>query len=189
LQGQQAQQQYGYNAQDLGTQQQRLQQDYQSQVQALGRQYAQLGTAQRQSAQQAGVANGGYFAGANRVRTANQAIDRQPLDTSYQRGLQDIQTQRERQQTGLQQALAGIDLGRSQTFQDYGIQSGRAADQQQLGLGNLSLGYERGNEDLATQLARAARENAYYGQDARAAAYQQAAAYGYVPPMNYRRRR
>jgi hypothetical protein len=64
----------------------------------LTRQYGQLGRNQLQGANQAGVIRGGALLQSAAKRAENQAIDRQPLDTNFQRFLADNAQQAQRTQ-------------------------------------------------------------------------------------------
>jgi hypothetical protein len=90
-------QQAGYNREDLSAAPgsrdfagaRSRTEDYNRNVAMLTRQYGQLGRNQLQGANQAGVIRGGALLQSAAKRAENQAIDRQPLDTNYQRFLAD----------------------------------------------------------------------------------------------------
>jgi hypothetical protein len=150
--------------------------DYNRNVEMLTRQYGQLGRNQLQATNAAGVIRGGALLQSAAKRAENQAIDRQPLDTNYQRFMADSSQQESR-------------LGA-----DYATQSQRneAARTQQLG--RLALDYAppdaaanplggRRWQDRNTQLVTAQREQAFFGQDVGAAKAFQAAGSGWDPPQ------
>jgi hypothetical protein len=132
--------------------------DYQTNLQNLSRQYQQLGDVQAQAANKAGVLSGGASAQAARKRTANQAIDKAPIDTAHQRFLADSTTDQTRLGEDHQTRLGGL----LTQFK----RSGDALDFQQ---GQTGLTYQRAGEDLTTQLGRAKDENTFFQQDTAAA--------------------
>lgn len=113
--------------------------DYSRAVTGLGRDYQRLGRRQAEGARRSGIVGGGLGAVSARVRSANQAWDRQPLDTGFKRLDQDVRTDR-----------------------------GRLVEDTDLGLGRLALGYGRQVEDAKTGLYRAGRENEQFGLDTNA---------------------
>ena len=141
---------------DLLTNRTRAGEDYRTNIAGLDRNYARLGSAQTQSARAAGVQRGGALAQSLAKRTANQAIDRQPIDTSFSRFNQD---------SALQQGRIGEDRGTALAR----LGEGAAAD-----LSGLKTNYLRGAEDANTQLGTAGRENQYFGLDANAQKFYQA---------------
>lgn len=140
--------------QDLGTSRARAVADYGTAVAALGRRYTQLGAAQAQGAQAAGVAQGGTLAAALRARNANQGLEQQSLDTSQQRFLAD-------------NALAG---DRAQTSYDQR-------------LGGLGVQFRRANQAIDTGEQRAGTELGAFKTDASTVRFAQAGQAGYSPPQ------
>jgi hypothetical protein len=141
--------------------------DYNASIAGLDRSYQRLGGRQAQSAAAAGVSGGGALAQALAKRTANEAIDRAPIDTNYNHFLSDSQTQEGR------------------VNQDFTTGSSRLQDQLNRQLGALSLGLDRtyGDQgDETVKLARAGRENTAFGIDATASRWGQAAQTGYTAP-------
>jgi hypothetical protein len=106
----QVQQQAGWNQQDLSQQRARGGEDYQRNVQMLTRRYGQLGQQQLQGANNAGVIRGGALLQSAAKRAENMALDRQPLDTNYQRFLADNSTQQARSQAGVTDRLGRLAL-------------------------------------------------------------------------------
>jgi hypothetical protein len=174
--------QSGYNREDLGRQLSRGQadlglargrgtEDYNRNVEMLTRQYTQLG----QGANQAGVIRGGALLQAAAKRSENQAIEKQPLDTNYQRFLAD-------------NTQAGTRLQ-----EDYDTQSARGAEATTTQLGQLALNYAPPDEnnplggrrfqDRNTDLVTAQREQAFFGQDVGNTKAFQAGASGWDPPQ------
>lgn len=141
--------------------------DYNASIAGLDRSYQRLGGRQAQSAAAAGVSGGGALAQALAKRTANEATDRAPIDTNYNRFLSDSQTQE----------------GRAN--QEFITGSSRLKDQLDRRLGALSLGLDRSYGETGDQtvaLGRAGNENIQYGIDATAARWGQAAQTGYTAP-------
>lgn len=162
---------FDWSGQDLAAARTRGTQDYQSNIALLQRSYQRLAGQQQQSANAAGVLRGGAALQAAAKRTANQASDRAPMDTTYQRFLADNQQAQDRLGAQRQDATSAFDLT-----------GGRMGEDLQSQLGQLGLGYTRQGQDTATQLARAQREQAALGIDTTAAKAAQAAGAGWAPP-------
>lgn len=120
--------QYQESLTDLLKQREQTQQDYGTNLQTLARNYQQLGNRQAQQGRQAGLA-GGFTAQAARKRAANEAIERAPIDTSFNRFIEGSKLQEQ--------------------------QLGEARDRS---TGELGLNFERGSEDIATQGRRTGTE-------------------------------
>lgn len=151
--------------QDLGTARAQEGQDYTQNLGLLTRQFGQLGNQQRQSAIAHGVVHGGSLLQAAAKRSANQAIQQQPLDQAHSR------------------FLASNDLAGQRLQQDYGTQSGRVTADATNQLGQSSLAYQRGNSDSILALTRAAREGSQFGIDTQTQKLFQASQAGYVAPQ------
>lgn len=133
-------------------------QDYGTQTGLVTRKYGQQGVSQANAASAQGVSRGGTLGAALAARTENQGIEQGAIDTSHKR-------------FGEQSALS-----EARTNQDYGApDTGIFA--------KLQRGYQYGQDDLATQLARGGRELGFYGQDIGEARFGQAAQAGYSPPV------
>lgn len=141
---------------DLLTGRSRASQDYGTAVAGLDRNYQRLGSAQTQTSRQAGVQRGGALAQSLAKRTANEAIDRAPMDTGFSRFNAD---------SALQEGRIGTDRGTALGR----LQEGAASD-----LAGLKTNYLRGAEDANTQLGIAGRENSQFGLDANAQKFYQA---------------
>jgi hypothetical protein len=137
---------------DLGTQRTQGTEDYNRNVGLLQRSYQQLGTRQSEQARVAGIAGGGAALQAARKRAENQAIDRQPLDTGYQR------------------LLGGLDTAQTRLGEDSDIARGR-----------LNVNYLRGIDDRGQQVLRGGRESVFFGADTAKAKSFQAAGTGWDP--------
>ena len=111
--------------------------DYNFRIADLQRSFAQQGAAQSQAGRAAGAQRGGFLAQALAKRQANEALQRQPIDTGFAR-----------------------------FNADSALSEGRLGENRDVALGGLKTGLLRGTEDSATQLARAQRENAQFGLDA-----------------------
>lgn len=143
--------------------QQNAAQDYGRQISDLQRSYDARAQAQTAGATAAGVQAGGALQQALNARMANQAHDRAPIDTNFQRFNQAADTGEQRQQSA-------FDLSTGRAKEDFASQ-----------LGQLGLGLSRGNEDRANTLARAGRETGQLGLDAKAQEWYQATQAGYDP--------
>lgn len=133
------QRQYGENLSDLITQRTQGQQDYQTNLQSISRNFQRLGNAQAQTGRQRGLA-GGFQQQAARKRAVNQALERAPVDLGFKRFMEGSQLAEKR--------------------------LGEARDRD---VGQLSLGYQRGDEDFGTTLQRAGRELEAFRLDSAAA--------------------
>lgn len=124
---------YGRSLDDLLKQRDRDKADYGSNLATLQRNYDILGTNQNAGIRKAGVAGGGAIQQAIDKRTANQALEKAPIDLAYNRALENSQTS----QTRLGEDKI-YDLGQLQTTHDrglgeLGISTGRAIDDAKLG--------------------------------------------------------
>jgi hypothetical protein len=166
-----AEQSYGRSLADLLTQREQGGEDYQANVGALQRNYATMGNNQDQAARAAGAmtGSGAQLQGA-RKREANQAIDRAPIDTSFQRFTSGSQLAEQRLGEDKTNTLADLLRGIDRSRQDLST-----AGQQ------LDLGYGRQNQDWDTQLTRAGREAGQFGIDTAAARSAQATQMGWKP--------
>jgi hypothetical protein len=142
---------YQRSLSDLLTSRARGGEDYRTTLANLQRNYDILGTNQSAAARKAGVASGGAFAQSAQKRAANQALEKAPIDTAYQRALTDSQTAQTRLGEDRQNTLA--DLMR----------------QWSRGTGELGINYQRSTEDLNTQAERGIREGGSFEQDIQAA--------------------
>lgn len=133
--------------------------DYGESIAALGRRYQRLGDAQRQGTIAKGVQRGGALAQALQKRAANQAIDRKPIDTGFQRFSADSSTAEQR-------LIENRGLAERRIGENRALGTGRLNQGYQFDLSGLNRSYLRGGEDSATQLARAQRENTQFGLDA-----------------------
>jgi hypothetical protein len=142
----------------------RANEDYGLATAALTRRYGILGGQQGEAANAAGVGEGGALIQAQQKRTANQAIDQAPIDLGHNRTLADLATQEGR------------------TNEDYATQTARESQLSGRAAGGLGLTYERGTQDANRTLARARRENTFYGQGIQQQKIFQATQAGWHPP-------
>jgi hypothetical protein len=182
---------YGRTSTDLQTAASRGGEDYNRNVQMLTRQYSQLGDSQRQQQSRAGVLRGGAMLQAAAKRTANQAIDRQPLDTSYGRT---ATTSRTQTRLGADHTTTLGRLGEDRTTALGQLDTAGQADGRGHRPGVRAAGADvappdasnpfggRSFQDRTTQLTRAQRENTAFGLDAAGQRAYQAAGAGWVPP-------
>lgn len=148
----------GFSRSDLLTSRQRGRDDFNASLQTLDRNYRQLGQGQAQTASRAG-ATGGAFAQAAQKRAANKAIDRQPLQTNFDRFLQDSTTAESR----------------------LGTTEGRVRYDSDRDQGRLAELLRRNTEDRGTQGTRAERENEFFHQDLNEVRVDQAKMAGFLP--------
>jgi hypothetical protein len=146
---------YKRNLSDLLQSREQGQQDYNTNVGTLQRNFQQLGTAQGEAQRKAGaMAGSGAELQAARKRTANEAIERSPLDTALSRFLSASQTSEGRLNEDRTSTLDRLKLAYDRGEQDFG------ANQLKLG-----TGYQRQGEDWTTQLELAKREAGAFGDD------------------------
>lgn len=124
---------YGRSLDDLLKQRDRDKADYGTNLATLQRNYDTLGTNQNAGIRKAGVAGGGAIQQAMDKRTANQALDKAPIDLAYNRALENSQTSEAR--LGQDKTY---DLGQLQTTHDrgvgeLGVSTGRTIDDAKLG--------------------------------------------------------
>lgn len=138
----------------------------------LDRSYATLANRQGQNARRAHVEGPGIMAQALAKRTENRALDQKPIDTSFNRYLEDSKTS---------QGRIGEDFARGTSRVNEASQENQAA---------LNLGFDRlwgstGTNTLG--LARAGRDVEAGNLDLSQQRWWQAAAAGYSPPRRRRR--
>jgi hypothetical protein len=140
-QGGQIAQDYSRGLADLLTARTRGGEDYRSSVATLDRNYQQLGGHQGQATAAAGAGAGGALAQALQKRTANEAIQRAPIDTNYNRFTADSAQAETRLGQNRDEAVAQLDQARQRGIEDYGTQQDRLTTQ--FGTGGSS--YQGGN--------------------------------------------
>lgn len=138
---------YQRQMEDIAQGRQRTGEDYQHSIAALQRSYQQLANKQGQQQRQQGILAGGAVLAAARRRASNQAWDRQPIDTSYQRAMQDYDTQQARDTQDFQSAQ----------------QRGQSSLNDQLGALGLTL--TRSQADIGNQLSQQQIEAQQFGID------------------------
>jgi hypothetical protein len=146
---------YNRNLSDLLKSREQGTQDYGTNVATLQRNYLNQGVAQGEAQRKAGAfAGSGAAAQSARKRTANEAIDRAPIDTAYSRFIDASQTGQSRlgedRRSGLDALKLAYDRG--------------DADLAASGL-KLGTAFTRQDQDWATQLERAKREAGAFGDD------------------------
>jgi hypothetical protein len=162
---------YGRSLADLLTQRTQGAQDYGSNIATLDRNYQRLGSSQNEAARKAGAfAGSGAQAQGERKRIENEAIDRAPIDTAYQRFTSGSQLGEQRLGEDKATTLQGL----LQSF-TRGNEDLSAASQ------GLNRDYSRQGEDWTTQLQRAGVENTQFGIDTAAAKAAQATQLGWKP--------
>ena len=163
--------------------------DYRTAMAGLDRSYERLGSSQTQAQGKAGVSSGGALAQAMAKRQANQALDREPVDTNYRRFNEDSARgegqlrqnfDRFNQDSALQEGRMGEDRGVAMSRFDLGDTRARADTGRAFG--GLGLNLQRGFEDRTVQGTRAERENVFYGQDVNETRIDQAKQAGMLQP-------
>lgn len=124
---------FGRGMADLLTARTRGTEDYNASVGTLNRNYQRLGSSQAQALTAGGAGGGGAFEQAQAKRTANQAIDRAPLDANYGRFMADSQQSQQRLDENHTQAVAALDLSGQRAGEDIGTARQRLTAQ--LGTG------------------------------------------------------
>lgn len=139
-QGGQIQQDYSRGLADLLTARTNANTDYQSNVATLDRNFAQLGRHQGQSAAAAGVSAGGALAQALQKRTTNQAIERAPIDTNFQRFNDASNLTQTRLGENRDQSLAQLEQQRLRSIEDNQTASDRLTSQYGTGQSSYQAG-------------------------------------------------
>jgi hypothetical protein len=155
------------NATDFGQARGRLTQDRDLSLAELVRRYGELGQTQTQGASARGISSEGAFRQAAAARAGSHARDRQPVELSYGRGMEDLATREARAGEDYSQ-LAGPD--------------GRIESEADRAIARLGLGFERDTQDRTTQVERGQRELTQQGVDLTAVRNAQAEQGGYIPP-------
>lgn len=127
-------------------------QDFARRRDDLQRNYTQLGRRQAEQQRAAGT-EGGAYAASRAKREENQGRDTAQIDQAQNRFNEDITTRKQRFTQGIDEQL-----------------------------GDLSSGYRRTGEDRGLGLARAQREQGFFGLDVDQAKWYQAKQTGYTPP-------
>jgi hypothetical protein len=141
----------GRGLEDIRTSRARAGEDYGTATADLSRQYERLGSQQTQGARAAGVSAGGALAQAMRARAENQAHDRAPIDTSYQRFGQDSARDETR-------TIENRDTSLGRIGEDRSLQVGRIGEDRTTSLGRIGTerdtGVSRYNDDRNVNLGR-----------------------------------
>lgn len=149
--------------------------DFATDTAARRRSYTQLGDAQAEGAQAAGVAGGGALAASLKARLENEGIEQAGAQRSFDRFNEDNTTSvgrvTEDRDTSLGRIGEDYDTGVSGVNRDFQ----RAYDDE-------GTGYQYGVDDRALGLGRAEREQVFTGTAAANLRDFQAAAAGYKPP-------
>lgn len=170
----------GYNRSlsDLLSARTRGTEDYGQNIQTLERNYQRLGGQQGQAAAARGVTSGGALLQALAKRTENQSIERKPIDTGYNRFMDDSRAGESRLGEDYQSGRSALDRARLREGEDYARQ-GEGLSQ------SLERAFGAGG-DQTIGLARGGRELTQYGIDTNQSRFAQAAQTGYVPPSRPR---
>lgn len=134
------------------------------QLQDTQRSFSALGARQGDALNATGQAEGGAAIAAGQIRGANQAF----VD--------------DRTRENLARALAGITTRADRFGADSAQSETRLGENRDQAVGDLGLNYQRFTDDTATKVARAGREQGFFGQDTQAQKIAQAKAGGWVAP-------
>ena len=146
---------YNRNLSDLLKAREQGTQDYGTNVETLKRNYLNMGVAQGEAQRKAGaMAGSGAEAQSARKRTANEAIDKAPIDTAYQRFMDASNTTQGRLGEDRTSALAAMQRGYDRGDADLVANRGK-----------LDTAFTRQDQDWTSQLERAKRENEAFGSD------------------------
>lgn len=146
---------YNRNLSDLLQARTRGTDDYGTNISTLQRNFANLGTAQGEAQRKAGaMAGSGAAMQAARKRTANEAIERAPIDTAYQRFMADSNTTQGRLGEDKTRSLSGLLTAYTRGDQDLTTEGNQ-----------LGLGFTRQGQDWNTQVTRAQREAGAFADD------------------------
>jgi hypothetical protein len=161
---------------DYDTAEGRATEDFDYAGRKIERQYAQLGSAQNQDINARGLLNSGAAAAAAEKRAGNKAFQFEPIQTAFNRQLEEVGTGRTRATEDRDVGLA--DLARSQARLDQDVGLGRGDLTQDYGLATTRLGqdyttqrgqglrdYRRSNREDKVNLSRARREGAIFETD------------------------
>lgn len=138
----------GESITDLDTRQARGDEDYHTAIDNLQRQYTRLGSQQATGIRRSGLGQGA-LAQAMGKRTANQAIDRQPIEQSWRRLTEDVTRDKDRVHTGQTNARGSALYGAmtGQQDADTGMDRANSADtlfQNQLGSAKVQSAQQLG---------------------------------------------
>jgi hypothetical protein len=114
--------QTGYLDTDWETGKTRTGEDFNAAVANLQRNYKNLGDTQNAGIRKAGVAGGGAVQQAMDKRAANQALDRAPIDTAYERATKDLET-------GHTRGVGELSIGSGRTITDLKEAARQAIDE------------------------------------------------------------
>lgn len=146
---------YGRNLTDLQTAATQGETDYGTNLSNLIRQYTRLGTAQGEAQRKAGAfAGSGAGIQAARKRAENQAIEKTPIDTAYNRF---------KESNALAQGRLGED--KKSELDALALSLKRGGEDITVGRGGLATTYGRTTKDTARGLRQAGDENVGFGLD------------------------
>jgi hypothetical protein len=167
----QTNQSYQRSLSDLLQQRTRGGEDYQTNLATLQRNYQRLGTSQGEAQRRAGAhAGSGAAVQAARKRSENQALDRAPIQSAYDRFTADSATGEQR-----------LGEDKTATLANMLTQFTRGGEDLNTQLKQLGLNYSRGGDDYTTAEERAGTGAVDFTQDINAAKLSQYLAGGYAP--------
>jgi hypothetical protein len=165
---------------DIGISRQQGTENYDTDVRTLGRAYQRKAQSQRQAQNSAGLLRGGAVLQAAGKRTANQAIDRAPIDTGFHRLIEGLDRSTGRVNEDFTRNNVALDQQQQRITEDQQRQAALLALTGAPPDAGNPLG-GRSYQDLMTQFARAQREGAAFGIDTASTKAAQAAQAGWDP--------
>jgi hypothetical protein len=173
--------------QDFGQGRARATEDRNTSFANITRGYNRLGAQQGEQAAARGVTRGGTLAAALEARTANEGLDRAPVQQGFDRFMADSSRDEGRFLGDSQLAESRIGEDRASALGQVERQQGRflqGYDDPTTGIyAKLDTGYQRGVDDRALDTARAGRELGFYNQDLGEQRFFQAGQMGYQAPQ------
>lgn len=146
---------YARQGADLSTALAQGTEDYGTNIADLQRQFQRLGVAQAEGQRAAGaMAGSGANVQAARKRAENQAIERSPIDTAYNRF---------KESNALAQGRLGED--KQSDLDALALQLKRGGEDIDIGKGGLTTNLRYANEDYGTQMRQAFDTNTQFAQD------------------------
>jgi hypothetical protein len=149
---------------DFQTQRTNAQTGADRQLQDTSRSFANLKAQQSDVYNATGQSEGGAALQGQEKRAANQGL----IDT--------------RTHEDLSRALTAIQTNADRFGSDSSTAETRLGQNKDMALGDLGLGYQRSVDDATTTVARAGRENTFFGQDTQAQKIAQAKGQGWTAP-------
>lgn len=153
---------FSRSLQDLAEARQRGEEDYDRTLANLQREYAAQEFVQAQNAVAQGVDRGGGAAASATIRGANQAYDRQAIDTEHARALEDLARTEDRTRVDYGRDLRALDVNLARLVEQVGQQRQRSRQDFGAEARIDRRTFRRGMADRSEKLSRARREQGLY---------------------------